>query len=489
MKILFAASEAVPTCKTGGLADVAGALPDALAETGTTVLRVLPLYRSIRKDLFKLTKLPVSIRVPVGRDVEFASLWSAPAKKNIKTIFIDAYRYFDRDGLYGHPPGTDFPDNDHRFMFFSRAILEAAKAVKFKPDVCHLHDWQTSLVPAYLKTLYRSDPFFSKTGSVFTIHNMAYQGIFPEISFSLTGLPASEFAPDKLEFYGQFNFMKGGLVYADVLSTVSPTYAKEIVASSERGFGLEGLLQHRSKRLFGIMNGLDTQVWNPETDPYLKYPFKAGALKNRDLCKLDLQKSVGLTADAERPVLGFVGRLDHQKGVHILIASASDSLRRGAQLVVLGVGNPDIQLQIQTLKNRFPAQVAFESTFAEPLAHKIYAGSDLFLMPSLFEPCGLGQMIAMRYGALPVVTPTGGLLDSVKPLPSKTGCGFVASDISSVAFSAAILSALQFLQNEKLHRAAQVRAMKTDFSWKKSVAKYLALYKKAQKWQREPTPK
>lgn len=485
MKILFAASEAVPFCKTGGLADVAGALPESLAESGENILRILPLYRAIRKDLHQLKKIPQTVSVSLGREIETASLWAAPPRKNIKTIFIDSYRFFDRDGLYGHPPGTDFPDNDHRFIFFSRAVLETAKVLKFKPDVCHLHDWQTALTATFLKTFYSQDKFFSGTASLFTIHNMAYQGIYPPVSFSATGLPPSEFSPSKLEYYGQFNIMKGGLAYADALSTVSPTYAKEIVASHERGFGLEGLLQHRKSRLSGIMNGLDLNYWNPGTDPHLAKTYDSSSIDYREECKMDLQRAAGLSADASIPVLGFVGRLDHQKGIDLLIYSAPAFLRRGVQLILLGVGNPDIHNQLNALRLRFPNQVSLTTSFSEPLAHKIYAGSDIFLMPSLFEPCGLGQMIAMRYGALPVVTPTGGLLDSVFPFSSAKGNGFISSAVTPFAYESAVMTALGTLQNEKAWRSAQRRAMKIDFSWKKSVQKYKLLYKKAQKWQRE----
>lgn len=356
--------------------------------------------------------------------------------------------------------------------------------MKFKPDIVHLHDWQTALAAALLKTIYKSDRFYSQTASVFTIHNMAYQGIFPAVSFHVTGLPPSEFSPDGVEYYGQTNFMKGGLAYADALSTVSPTYAKEITTRSDRGFGLEGLLHFRAKRLVGILNGLDNDSWDPSRDSFLEAKFDEKKLAARDRCKTDLQRSVGLPEDPEAPLFGFVGRLDRQKGIEILLSTASGFLRRGSQLIVLGVGSTDYQLALNSLRTRFPSQVAVENSFADALAHKIYAGCDFFLMPSLFEPCGLGQMIAMRYGALPIVTPTGGLLDSVKPISKSSGNGFVSADTTPAAFDVAVSSALAFSSIEKNWRAAQKRAMKTDFSWAKSVPKYLALYRNAQRWRR-----
>lgn len=484
MKVLFASSEAVPYCKTGGLADVAGALPAALAKNNITVLQVLPMYRAIRRDQHRLQKTNTMLSIPVGRELDEGFVWAAPAQKNLKTVFIDSYRYFDRDGLYGHPPGTDFYDNDRRFIFFSRAVLEVAKSLRFKPDIVHLHDWQTGLTAAYLKSVYRADPFFKTTASVFTIHNMAYQGNFPAVSFGNTNLPTVEFSPNGMEFYNQVSFLKGGLAYADALTTVSPTYAKEIVSDPSRGAGMDGLLAHRRDRLKGILNGLDMDIWNPKTDRFLESSFDSLTLQKREKCKADLQVQAKLPVELETPVLGFVGRLDRQKGVEILLTILPSLLRRGVQMIILGVGDPDFQNALLLLQSRHPKQLAVVTTFAEPFAHKIYAGCDLFLMPSLFEPCGLGQMIAMRYGALPVATPTGGLLDTIRPLPSAKGTGFMAADVTASAFEQEVLKALAFISDERAWLAAQKRAMKTNFSWSASVPEYKRLYQKAQSWQR-----
>jgi starch synthase len=486
VKILFAASEAVPFCKTGGLADVAGALPAELAVAGHECLLVLPLYRAIDRKIHKLKKTNHRLSIPLKTTRHPAEIWAGPSKKNFKTYFIGADAFFDRPGLYGPVPGSDHPDNDARYALFCRAVLEAAQVLKFKPDVVHTHDWQTGLVSPLLKAVYRSDSFFRQTASFFSIHNMAYQGLFDKRSLAFTGLPASEFSPSGIEFYGKVNYLKGGLAYADALSTVSPTYAKEIRSSYEFGYGLEGLLQHRSDRLRGILNGIDTKVWNPQTDPHLETKFTAATLAKRARCKLDLQKQAGLKQDAEIPLLGFVGRLDRQKGITFLLEIAPQLLKQSVQLVVLGVGDRKLQESLLALSRAHRSQVSVETNFAEPLAHKIYGGADLFLMPSLYEPCGLGQMIAMRYGALPVVMPTGGLLDTVIPFHLKSrGTGFVAASITGASYLKSIQQALGEFRWKPTWTQTQKRVMKIDFSWKASLPSYLEHYEKARLWQKK----
>ncbi len=485
MKVLFAASEAVPFCKTGGLADVAGALPVRLAKEGHIVTLVLPLYRAIDRNIHKLKKTAHRFTLPIGSNPYEAEIWQAPESKNLKVMFIGCDYFYDRAGLYGPTSGSDHLDNDQRYSFFCRAVLEMARAIKFKPDVIHVHDWQMGLLPAMVKSIYRDDPFFKNAGTVFSIHNMAYQGIFEPSSFSFTGLPPSEFSLEGVEYYGKVSFMKGGLAYSDAIGTVSPTYAKEIASNYEFGYGLEGLLQHRKDRLRGILNGLDTDAWNPETDPFLASNFTAETVKKRAACKLDLRKIAGFNLKSPAPILGFVGRLDRQKGVEFILGIAPDLLKKDIQLVFLGVGDPTIQKKLLELQAKFRSRVFVETTFSEPLAHKIYGGSDLFLMPSLFEPCGLGQMIAMRYGALPVVTPTGGLADTVVPYHKPKGCGFVAEAVTAPAVWDAIQSGLQEFADPVRWTRTQKRAMKIDFSWEKSIPAYEEVYAKARIWRKK----
>lgn len=477
MKILFAASEGVPFCKTGGLADVVGALPEALVSKRHSVRVVLPLYRLIRQSFPKLRLIGKVIQVPFDGRSEPVKIWATTLRPNLTFYFVDAPSFFDRPGIYGETASTFYADNDRRYAFFSRAVLEIAKKVDFQPDIIHVHDWQTGLVPAYLKLLYSKDKFFSKTASVFTIHNLAYQGNFSPASFAMTGLPDSAYSPKTMEFYGHVSFLKAGLVYADAINTVSPTYAKEISTDKNFGCGMEGVLQERAADFDGILNGLDTRFWNPKTDPNLAAPFDLKSLQKRALCKADLQRAAALAENADSPLLGFIGRLDYQKGVDLFIDVAPMALKEGVQIVSLGQGSPSYVRVLAELQKRFPAQVRVRTDFAEPFAHKIYAGVDIFLMPSRFEPCGLSQLIAMRYGAIPVVTPTGGLLDTVQDVSkSGEGTGFVAEDITAVDFFSALSKALRFFKDRENWRALQARAMGRDFSWEKSIQDYLLLY-------------
>lgn len=481
MKILFAASEAVPFCKTGGLADVVGALVPALKARRHDVRLVLPKYRSIDPGRFGLKQLDLTIRVPLGDSFETATLWEGKIGGRAPVYFVDCPKYFDRPGLYGDG-GADYQDNDERFVLFSRAVLETAKAMDFRPDVFHGHDWQTGLVPAYLETLYRYDAFFVRTSSIFTIHNIAFQGTFSKDSLFLAGFSWADFTPEKLEFYDHVNFLKAGLVYAQVLNTVSPTYAREIQADPSFGCGLEGVLKVRSKDLFGVLNGLDVKVWDPATDIHLAKPFSSRRLEGRALCKKDLQRVCALKEDSSAPVIAMVTRLDPQKGVDLALAVIERFISEGGQFVALGQGNETMAEGLRLMANRYPGRVHYSSDFNEPLAHKIYGGADIFLMPSRFEPCGLSQMISLRYGAVPVVSPTGGLIDTVPDYtldPSK-GLGFMMEDVSETALSKSLAEAVALLRaRPKEWQKLQRRGMTRDFSWKSSVPKYLELYRRA----------
>ncbi len=482
MRLVLAASEAVPYCKTGGLADVAGALSDALAQRGHSVLLILPLYRVVREKFPDVKPTGKTVFVAAGDRHERVDIWEDRRPSGVRVLFVKCDAYFDRAGLYGDHPAKAYDDNDRRYALFSRAIFEVARAVDFRPEVIHLHDWQTGLVPAYQRYVYRFDHFFRSTATVYTIHNLAYQGNFPPMSMAVTGLPAMAYNPKGLEFYGNVSFMKAGLIYSHALNTVSPTYARETMSDHIFGCGMEGILRGREERYTGIVNGLDEDFWNPETDKRIANTFGPKSMARRASCKADLQKVCGFRQDQKTPLLGFIGRLDHQKGIDHLIDAVPPMLARGAQLVTLGHGHEQFLRSLKAIRERFPSQVFIEDKFAEKFAHKIYAGVDLFLMPSRYEPCGLGQMIAMRYGAIPVVTPTGGLLDTVKPVKKKGGTGFIAADETSGAYMSAVMQGMALLEDKTRLAQVQKSGMTEDRSWDRSVDKYEELYASAIGW-------
>jgi starch synthase len=476
VKILFAASEAVPFCKTGGLADVAGTLAQRLGALGHDVCLFLPKYRDIRAE--PLAGGPARpLHVPFdGGTVEVGLRFLH--RRMVSTYFIDYPLFFDREGLYG-AAGRDHEDNDRRFALYSLAVLEGAKSVGFKPDVVHAHDWQAGPVVAHLKRRYAADPHFAKTGSVFTVHNIAYQGNFPRAALEMAGFAPEDWSADGLEYFGQVSYLKAGLAYADRLTTVSPTYAKEI-QGAERGFGFEGLLQRRSDRLTGILNGLDTEVWNPSLDSALPRRYGAAdAAAGKAACKEALQRECGLEVRSDRALVGVVSRLDYQKGLDLAIPAIEGRLDR-AQFVALGTGDPALTEQLAALERRHPGKVHFHRRFDEPFAHRVYAASDVFLMPSRFEPCGLGQMIAMRYGAVPVAARTGGLVDTVFEEKSSAGPanGFLCAPNDAADLGRALDRALDARpKSEWSSRVAA--AMAGDFSWDRSIESYLEVYRRA----------
>jgi len=477
VKILVAASEAVPFCKTGGLADVVGAMTQRLGALGHDVCLFLPRYRSIRAAPLE-GGIAHPLKVPLAGAIVDVGL-SFLHRRGVSVYFVDYPLFFDREGLYGNE-GKDHEDNDRRFALFSRAVLEGAKTIGFKPDVIHLHDWQTGLVAAHLKRHYKDDPHFAGTGCVFTIHNMAYQGNFPRPALEAAGFGAEDFSPQSLEYYGQVSYLKAGIAHADKLTTVSAAYAREIQESPDRGFGLEGLLTSRSKDLRGILNGIDLEVWDPARDGALPRKFTAAdAAAGKAACKEGLQNECGLEVRKDRPLIGVVSRLDFQKGLDIALVALEPRLDR-CQLAILGTGDPSLTEMFSALERRHPGAVHFHRTFDESFAHRIYAGSDLFLMPSRFEPCGLGQMIAMRYGSVPVASKTGGLNDTVF---EEAGDGRPANGFLSAPGDGADLA-------RSLDRALaaygapgwseRVRAgMSADFSWDRSVEAYLDVFREA----------
>ncbi len=473
LNILFVATEAVPFAKTGGLADVAAALPEALSKLGCTVKVILPKYAAIKEDLYNLKYVR---DLSNGGAVKSCKLKGSP----VEYIFIEYDYYFGRPGLYGEN-GADYPDNAERFIFFSRAVLDFAKLSGFKPDIIHCNDWQAALIPVYLANK-RDDPFFKKTGTVMTIHNLAYQGIFHKDTMYATGLPWSYFTRDRLEYWDYFNFMKGGLVFADVINTVSETYAKEIQSSYEYGWGLEGVLQIRKSDVYGILNGIDSKVWNPKTDRYLAKKYDSLTIGKKLQNKKMITGKMGLPFLPETPLLGIVSRFADQKGFDILGQALEHLLQNDLQLAVQGVGEQRYLDMFNGFCAKYPDKISVFPDFDEKTAHLIYAGADVFLMPSLFEPCGLSQLISYKYGTVPVVRETGGLADSVKNYEAKTGkgTGFVFKNYSPLSLLDAVKRALEIYQKKELWGKLVFKDMRLDFSWDISAEKYFELYKKAQ---------
>lgn len=473
MRILIATPEAVPYAKTGGLADVAGALLNEYIKMKKDVRLIMPLYRGI-KERVDLKDTGYTITVNIG-DKEYKGRIFACRHSS---LFIMCDEFFDREKLYGTSQG-DYSDNASRFIFFSRGVLETCKALNFRPYVIHCNDWQAGLIPLYLRTIYRSDRFLKDTATIFTIHNLGYQGLFPASEMRLTGLGWELFNPEGIEFYGRINFLKAGIISANILTTVSNTYAKEIL-NKEFGFGLEGVLQRRKKDLYGVINGIDYKEWNPSKDRFVPENFNIKNLQGKFECKKQLIRELSLDK-AERPLIGMVGRLSSQKGLDLVLQSIEEILSLGVNLVVLGKGDEEFHIGLSGVAKRYKGRVSVTIGFEEPLAHKIYAGSDFFLMPSKYEPCGLGQLIAMRYGSIPIARKTGGPADTIKdydPLASK-GTGFLFSDYTPSAMQDAIKRAICIYTDRDKMQRLRINAMKMDFSWKRSARRYIELYKYA----------
>ncbi len=480
-KILLVASEVHPFAKTGGLADVAGALPYALLKLGCEVAVAMPKYKSISPEKYRLKYEINGLSVPMGMgDMSADVLSTRLGNSHAKVYFIQCDRYFDRDGLYGTPEG-DYHDNAERFAFFSRSVLELIRALDWYPDVIHLNDWETGLIPAYLKTLYADQKTYQHIRTLFTIHNMAYQGLFPKYVLPMTGLGWEEYKQEKLEFYDQVNYLKAGLVYSDAISTVSPTYASEI-RTDEFGQGLQGVLNTRAEDLHGILNGIDYDEWNPATDKEIPAQY---TVKNHDRkieSKMKLLKDMSLEFNSQTPVIGLVSRLTDQKGLDLISEIIEPFLAMDVQLVVLGTGDVRYHAMFEMLQQRFPQKLAVNLKYDHRLAKLIYAGSDMFLMPSRFEPCGLGQMIAMKYGTIPLVRKTGGLSDTVENLSpeGKKGTGFVFENYHSEDLLFIIRRAVEAFRQPKIWKELVQRAMTKDFSWDASARQYLDLYENIQ---------
>ena len=481
MDVIFAASEAVPFAKTGGLADVAGALPRALQAQGHCVSLFLPCYRSARQAGVELEDIGIDFRIPIGpRTVEGRVLRSKLPDSNVAAYLIDQPEYFDRAGLYGEG-GSDYDDNGARFIFFARGVIETIRGLGLRPDVVHGNDWQSGLIPAYLRTLHADDPAFAGAGTLITVHNLAYQGLFWHWDMGLTGLDAGLFNWRQLEFHGKLCFLKAGLVFADVLSTVSPTYAREIL-SPEYGQGLDGLFRDRQADLYGILNGIDPDAWRPANEPMIARQYDtATVVEGKALCKARLQELAGLDRRPEVPLFAQVGRLDPQKGWDLLAEVADRLLDHDVQLVVLGAGHPKYQAMLEDLARRHPGRCTVFLTFDDAMAHRIEAGADLFLMPSLYEPCGLSQLYSLAHGTIPIVRSTGGLADTVvdatpRALSEATATGFAFADPTASALWQAIERALALWPDRTAWLNLMQTGMKQDWSWDRSAREYTRLY-------------
>ncbi|MGA7633488.1 MAG: glycogen synthase GlgA [Terriglobales bacterium] len=477
MHIAFAASECVPFSKTGGLADVVGALPRALAALGHQVSVYIPRYRQTK--LTDPQTVVRSITVPFDDKYRFCSIVNAGPSTGVRFYFVDYPPYFDRDALYGSPAG-DYPDNAERFALFSRAVLEASKVLGV-PHVFHCHDWQSALVPVMLRTLYAEDPAFRDVATVFTIHNMGYQGLFPPDTLPLLMLPWDLLTMSKMEFFGQVNFLKGALVYSDYVTTVSKKYSQEI-QTTEYGFGLEGVLRDRAATVTGILNGIDYDEWNPQTDQFIAAKYSPQDLSGKLKCKQDLLQAFGIpNVDARVPVIGIVSRFAAQKGFD-LIAQIMDRLAREEMImVVLGSGDKLYEEMFQRLHKQFPNKIAAKVAFDNAIAHKIEAGADLFLMPSRYEPCGLNQMYSLKYGTVPIVRATGGLDDTIEPWDARTGkgTGFKFSEYNGEALLLTIKHALLAYRDPSSWQTLMRNGMTRDFSWGASAREYGKVYERA----------
>jgi len=474
LNVVFIASEAAPLAKTGGLADVVGALPQALRHFNHQLTVILPYYRT-HIDQLNLNMTPMGETIDMWADgrQRFCPLHRVEVE-GLTFILVEQDDLYAREGIYGTVEDA-YEDNLLRYVLFDRVALEVAARLPNKIDIIHCHDWQTGMIPVLLKTQYQHCPNIAHAKTVFTIHNLAYQGVFPSQWVSRLGLPSHHFHPASFEFHHQINCMKAGIAEADAITTVSPTYAKEIL-TPEYGCDLQGFLYNHAAKLQGIVNGLDLAQWDPLTDDALASNYGAGKITGKKKCKKALQLACSLTIDEKTPVLTIISRLAGQKGIDLLLANAATWLARGYQLVVLGSGDVGSEHDLHQLAKANPTQMYFWRGFNETLARQIYAGGDIFLMPSRFEPCGLGQLMAMRYGNVPVVRATGGLSDTVTPYPEKNATGFHFHAATPVAFDTAVEEAVAVFRQSRIWATIRTRALKRDSSWDVSAKAYVDLY-------------
>lgn len=477
MKIAFIASECFPYVKTGGLGDVIGSLPKSIEHEGNEVKLFLPLYSGIKTEQHKLKTFDEFKDIPVriGDKIITFNLWnSILPESTVEVYFIDCPVYFHREMPY-----TDDRDEDERFILFQIAVIETLQRLKWSPDIIHCNDWQTSLIPVYLKTNYQWDKLFENTSSVLSIHNIGYQGRFSERSLYNSGLSASMYYPGgPLELDNTFCFLKAGILFSEIITTVSPTYAKEI-QTKEFGAGMEGVLSERKDDIYGVLNGIDTGIWNPKTDKFIPYNYTKKNLKNKSKVKKELLNEAGIEYDEMIPTIGIISRFAGQKGFELLFPIVNELMNLPLQLLVLGSGEERTEKFFEQLAISFPDKVNTYIGYNNRLAHYITAGCDMFLMPSHYEPCGLNQMYCLNYGTVPVVRKTGGLADTVKDYheTDEKGNGFSFNDYTSYALYSTIERALNMFKEKKIWKEIMQRGMKENFSWEQSAKEYVRLYK------------
>lgn len=477
MRVIIVAAEAYPYCKVGGLADVVGALFKEMKKKEITVNLAIPFYRRLitLENLKEIRKLEIKI----GTEVHTFEVYGTEDG----VLLFDCPEFFDREGIYGEH-GIAYEDNPLRYAFFSKAVLEFIREEKIKVDILHLNDWQTALIAFYLRTIYKKASNLNTTATVFTIHNLGYQGLTERKFLPLLGIPEKYFTPEKLEFYGKINIMKAGILYSDIITTVSPTYAEEIT-TEEFGYGLEGVLSKRKQDLYGILNGVDYEVSSPENDPHIWTRYSPDRLRGKTLCRRKLLEETGITAEGV-PTVAYIGRLVEQKGLDILISAMKRALEWNVPFFILGEGEHLIEERLRELAREFKGRVFLKIGFDDVLARKLYAGADMVVVPSRYEPCGLVQIIALKYGTIPLVRKTGGLSDTVRDYNPFTqdGYGFVFEEYSASALWEALKRAFTVFTHKPEWRKLIRRAMVQDFSWKRSVEKYLEVYRKALKKKR-----
>ena len=476
MRIVYASSEMAPWAKTGGLADVSAALPKALAARGHEVTCFLPRYGSIA---FPPGRFIGSVHVPVDSVQRSAGFYERELGQGLRVIFVEHPPFFERSGFYGDANG-DYQDNAFRFAFFCRAVLEFCRSRGYRPDIFHAHDWQTGLLPVYLKAFYADDPTLHHAPTVFTIHNLAYQGHFGSSVLGPMGLPDSLITEDALEWEGHISYMKGGILFSEMVTTVSPTYAREI-QTAEFGHGFESIIRSRAADLAGILNGVDYDEWDPRHDPHIAARYEEGDHLGKVACKRAILREYGLAIEPDLPLIGIISRLVHQKGFDLVVGAMEALLARGVRMVVLGTGEPDVEAGLREFVRRDPKRFGVRFQYDAGLAHRIEAGADMILMPSRFEPCGLTQMYSMRYGAIPIVRATGGLADTVEHFDPGTeqGTGFVFEHADVPGLVWAIDQALAAYAKPGPWTVLMQRAMTRDFSWGFSAEQYEAVYLRA----------
>jgi len=485
LKVLLVSPEVVPFAKTGGLADVTGALSKVLSGMGCEVKTILPKYKMVDEKKYGLENVdrPLPEIKIAEKKVKFKIKKCHLPDSDSEYLFLENKEFFDRDELYtDKKSGQDYEDNDERFVLFARGVLEALKALNWKPDLIHCNDWQSALLPAYLKTILEEEPFYKNIATLLTIHNIAYQGNFPKTTFDKLGVKKELFYPlSPFEYWGGVNFLKIGISFTDLINTVSERYAQEIQSGPEFGYGMEGILKDRTRDIYGVLNGADYEEWSPEKDKLIPYNYGKGNLQIKSKNKQLLLRQAGLDTDENIPLIGMISRLADQKGFDLLYEIADKLLSLEVKLIILGTGEHKHHIFLSGLEKKYPGKAKIYLKYDNKLAHLIEAGADIFLMPSRYEPCGLNQMYSLRYGTVPIVRETGGLADTIQDYDAQNqkGTGFVFKDYNGDELLLAIKRALILFKNRTTWKNLMLQGMEKDFSWEASAKKYIQLYNKA----------